>query len=169
MNIVPCREEDISALLALTEAFLKEQIQFEPAFTPRKGWREGCVEFTQKIINSDNYFLDLARNGDDRIVGFHMYGINNEPLMAAFQQGYIADLFVTPEHRRKGYALRLVRHGIKQMKNLGVHFIQLNVLLNNPDGIAFWKAVGFNDFIARMKMDTVDLERVIAEEGDFGD
>lgn len=64
---------------------------------------------------------------------------------------YLRQLFVKAPLRRKGIGrdaiLWLRRNAWKDEA-----IIRVEVLVNNPDGIAFWKAVGFNDYCMTMEM-----------------
>jgi len=65
---------------------------------------------------------------------------------------YLRQLFVKPEMRRKGIARKAIswlkKNAWKETKP-----IRIEVLVGNPDGISFWKAVGFKDYCITMEME----------------
>jgi len=60
-------------------------------------------------------------------------------------KGYIHDLCVPPEHRRKGYAAAMVMESIKKMKTIGIKIPYLDVEKSNPNAIALYQKCGFEN------------------------
>src|SRR3989344_6230593 len=58
--------------------------------------------------------------------------------------GYVGDLFVLREFRRKGIATKLINKFIKALKNRGYKMISLSVNIKNKKAIKLYKKVGFN-------------------------
>ena len=65
---------------------------------------------------------------------------------------YLRQLFVKPEMRRKGIAREAISW-LKKNAWKGTKPIRIEVLVGNPDGISFWKAVGFKDYCITMEME----------------
>ena len=68
---------------------------------------------------------------------------------------YLRQLFVKAETRRKGIG----RQAISWLKNnpwKQAEIIRVEVLTGNPEGISFWKAVGFNDYCITMEMENLE-------------
>ena len=164
MTIAPVAMSDVDALLDRIREFLEEQTRLEIAFTPRPGWQAGCRTLIEKVTVSDNYFLDVVKDAG-ALAAFHLYGFTDEPLFAASRQGYIADLYVAPAFRRRGWGRRMVQHALDRLRQKGVHFVQLNVLLTNPGAFQFWRAIGFHEQFARMKIDLCDLGELARTRG----
>ncbi len=65
---------------------------------------------------------------------------------------YLRQIFVKPEVRRKGIARQAIswlkKNAWKECK-----IIRIEVLVGNPEGISFWKAVGFKDYCITMEME----------------
>ena len=59
--------------------------------------------------------------------------------------GYIADLFVIEEYRRKGVGSELVEQAMGWFKSMGLNAVELYVLGENEPGCGFWKSKGFSD------------------------
>jgi len=62
------------------------------------------------------------------------------------RRGYIADLYIIPEMRRKGVGGALTRVGMEWFASQGVLMTDLSYLAANEAGKAFWKAMGFGDY-----------------------
>ena len=59
----------------------------------------------------------------------------------------ITDLFVRPEVRRGGVGRALVDAAIAWLVEFGVRRVEVRVLRANPEGQAFWRALGFGEFV----------------------
>ena len=68
---------------------------------------------------------------------------------------YLRQLFVKADTRHKGIGRKAIswlkKNPWKQVKT-----IRVEVLTDNPNGIAFWKAVGFNDYCMTLEMQNLD-------------
>ena len=65
---------------------------------------------------------------------------------------YLRQLFVKAEMRRKGIG-REVISWLKKNVWKEAQIIRVDVLVGNPEGISFWKAVGFRDYCITMEME----------------
>jgi ribosomal protein S18 acetylase RimI-like enzyme len=66
-------------------------------------------------------------------------------VMAGFDgvRGWIYHLAVLPEHRRRGFATRLVRSAEQGLRALGCPKVNLQVRATNQDVVAFYRSVGY--------------------------
>ena len=78
----------------------------------------------------------LVAEADGRLVG---------TLIVTFDgwRGHFYRLAVSPELRRQGIALRLVREGERRLRDAGAHRVAAIVLDDRDDSLAFWVAAGF--------------------------
>jgi GNAT superfamily N-acetyltransferase len=84
---------------------------------------------------------------DGKIVGHALYRRDPEWF-------YVRQFFVQPTHRRRGIARAAVQWMMKNSWQ-GSPRVRLDVLAWNPDGIAFWRAIGFTDYCISMEKDVV--------------
>ena len=63
---------------------------------------------------------------------------------------YLRQLFVKPEHRRRGIA-RGALNWLWRNSWAGVPRLRIDVLVGNTVGAAFWRSVGFNDYCITME------------------
>ena len=84
-------------------------------------------------------------NKGPQIAGYALY--RNDP-----EWIYLRQLFVKHEMRRKGIARETISW-LKKNAWKGTKPIRIEVLVDNPDGISFWKAVGFKDYCITMEME----------------
>jgi ribosomal protein S18 acetylase RimI-like enzyme len=58
-------------------------------------------------------------------------------------RGYIHDLCVPPEHRRKRYAMSMVQETLVKLKKMGFKVVYLDVEATNPNAIELYSKCGF--------------------------
>ena len=64
--------------------------------------------------------------------------------------GYIHDLFVIPEYRRKGIGRLLFDEILKWLHTLNINRVELEVIVGNYLADSFWKKQGFSDHVHRL-------------------
>ena len=65
---------------------------------------------------------------------------------------YLRQLFVKAEMRREGIGQEAISW-LKENAWKEAKIIRVEVLAGNPEGISFWKAVGFKDYCITMEME----------------
>jgi GNAT superfamily N-acetyltransferase len=90
----------------------------------------------------------------ERLIGFCLLTISrNLPMFLPERYGYLSDLFVCPEARRRGIGRRMVEQGLEWLGEHGIGSVQLQFYEFNKTGAAFWQAMGFAPFYTRMWLD----------------
>jgi ribosomal protein S18 acetylase RimI-like enzyme len=66
-------------------------------------------------------------------------------VMAGFDgvRGWIYHLAVAPEHRRQGFATRLVQSAERGLRDLGCTKVNLQIRAENQDVVAFYRSIGY--------------------------
>jgi len=62
--------------------------------------------------------------------------------------GYLADVFVEPEHRRRGLVRALTRRAVDYLFRCGVRSVRLTNAMDNPEAVATWEALGFHEVLS---------------------
>ena len=112
---------------------------------------EGLVLNSDDSRESIHHFLD--RNEGLSFVAM----INEEIIGAALcgydgRHGYIHNLSVAKEHRKKGIGKSLVGRCMFELIKLGVHRCHLYVESGNKGGINFWKKLGWEQRVEMISM-----------------
>jgi GNAT superfamily N-acetyltransferase len=129
-------QEDVPLLAEMNQQLIRDEGHRNKMTLPQlqermSGWLQ--AEYNAVIFSkgSDTVGYALYRNDPDWI--------------------YLRQLFVKDEMRRKGIA----RAAISWLKNNAwkqTKIIRVEVLVGNPKGISFWKAVGFKDYCITMEI-----------------
>ena len=71
-------------------------------------------------------------------------------VMGAVSYGHISSLYVSPQYRRSGVGKRLAETALAWFGERGLDMVQLHVLAGNEAAVAFWRKMGFGDYMLRM-------------------
>ena len=90
----------------------------------------------------------FVQETDGRIAGFVVIETAEvAPVFRESPRAEITDLFVRPEVRRGGIGRARVDAAIAWLVEFGVRRVEVRVLRANPEGQAFWRALGFGEFV----------------------
>ena len=99
----------------------------------------------------DQSSVILVAETDEDCVGYLVgYVDESQPIFKQRRHGYLSDVYVSPDHRRKGVAGDLIREAEDFFKSQDVAHVRLNVLAKNTTSRAFCEKLGFGDFLYRM-------------------
>ncbi len=106
-----------------------------------RSWLNGRIQIQGK---RDNMHLE-AIILQEEVIGFAMYAVDLGGISHILESGlgYLMELFVMPEHRRKGIGTRVSIHMIETLKSHGVNKVYLTS--DSDTGIPFWIHMGFKD------------------------
>ena len=118
--------------------------------------KEDSDQAVQLIEDGPEIWLQGVRKGlgrfgviflasmDGKNIGFAHGGLR---LMSDFygshKVGYISHIFVNEVARKKGVGVDLVRKLEQWFAEKGVHSVELEVLIRNKAGMAFWEKLGY--------------------------
>jgi len=100
-----------------------------PANNPRE-------DIARKLKINPEYFLVAVLN--KKVVATCMAGYEGH-------RGWINYLAVSPEHRRRGIARKIVQHTENMLKSAGCPKINIQIRRSNQDVINFYERIGFSD------------------------
>jgi len=95
-------------------------------------------ELTEGVSNPKRFLIVIGK--DKRIIGYLIGSI----LISEHQNyGYIDDIFILKEFRKKGLGVKLINDFIKKIKKKKVKRIRLGVNIKNKNAIKVYKKLGF--------------------------
>ncbi|CAM2158592.1 MULTISPECIES: GNAT family acetyltransferase [Paraburkholderia] len=126
-------EADTEAVLALwREAFPEYNDASRPHRDPRRS-------IANKLgTQPELFFVAIRRDGeaDGALVGSAMAGYDGH-------RGWLYSVAVAPEARRLGLGTRLVRHAESALAAMGCLKLNLQVLTDKPEVLAFYDRLGY--------------------------
>lgn len=131
LSISRCRPEDFDAVLGLLGQLWPEKVLDDEVL------RQMC----DRVRTSSSQIQLCARIGG-QVVGFGSLTIKSN-LWQEGTLGYIDELVVDAEHRRKGLGKALIEHLVAHAKECGCRCVELDTAFHRETARAFYEALGF--------------------------
>ncbi len=156
LAVRPALERDLETVGDLWVELMSVHAALDPRFgVPRHG-RTNYIRQLRKSIRDSNFRILVAVD-DRRVIGYVLgYIGENPPIFPQPRFGFIADLCVTADYRRRGVGERLVQEICRWFRDRGLDCVQMNVAHHNPQSQAFWRKVGSRDYLDHMWLDLRD-------------
>ncbi len=103
-------------------------------------------ENMEKLVKYSKNFRNIfyVIKSKDKIVGYCIYYVKPAVSLKGFErQSVICSIATDKNFRSRGFAERLLRSSIEEMKVNGISSIFLYVNINNPPAIQLYKKIGF--------------------------
>lgn len=141
---------DMPEIVELWNTLQEASAQYEPRLRSNEravDWfREhliGQLDNTEAVV-----FVAIEANA---IVGYTFGRIHRRPTLTSGDCGYIADLCVGDGHRGRGIGRKLFETLQLWFRARGLRAIEVQVVRANPASQAFWRKMGFNDFLRTLR------------------
>ena len=124
---------------------------YHAAFRERPGFPNPSAEQWIDGVNGNDLVTEwtlLARQGDEPL-GFVIGALGN--LTASPPDGYVVQIGVVPEARRRGLASALMVEALRRMQAAGAPSADLQVHTNNPGAIQAYAGLGFVTIARRVR------------------
>ena len=112
--------------------------ELNPAFVPDSDWTN---HYFENLQSNPNYCLRWMMSGRER-AGFMLYGIENHRFLPR-TTGMIYEVYVAPQHRRKGIARICARQAIAELRSFCPSKLQLETVEGNEKANSLWQSMGF--------------------------
>jgi ribosomal protein S18 acetylase RimI-like enzyme len=130
VTIRPFARADAEAVIALwLQAFPEYQDTNRPHRSPH-------LSIENKLGTQPELFFVATRDEDGVVVGTALAGYDGH-------RGWLYSLAVDPAARRHGIGTQLVRHAERQLAARGCPKLNLQVLRDKPEVLAFYEALGY--------------------------
>lgn len=93
-----------------------------------------ALSIARKMAHQPELFF--VAECDGAVVGTALGGYDGH-------RGWLYSVAVYKEYSRRGIASKLVDHIVTRLRELDCAKVNLQVMPDNPDGIAFWEALGW--------------------------
>ncbi len=113
------------------------------------------IRHTQEMIRARDCRVVVAEEKKTgRVVGYVIAEIKlRTPITTPGLYGALADLYVSPAHRRHALGRRLVDEIFHWMREKKCVAVQLYVAEQNPEGQKFWEAMGMTPYLKLLHQD----------------
>ncbi len=151
---------DIEAVVRLWKGTVQYHAGIDERLEVKDDAEQSFRQFLRRSIPASGDMLLLVADLGGEIVGF-LIGVirDSAPVFVRSRHGYITDIYVDPEFRRRGVGRKLVETTEEWFAAHGLDHVRLQVATANEAGLAFWRSVGFGDYF-------LTLWKEIGEEND---
>ena len=140
LEIKEANNSDLSKIAELKIGLAKYEKKFDKMRKIEN--KTSDIKWFKNIMKKYKGKIFVAFYGKE-IVGYCTGWAEKRPYLVA-KNGYICDLFVCKEYRKKKIATKLVKHLLNWFKYKNVKSIYLNVYSSN-DAIKIWRNWGFKE------------------------
>lgn len=150
----PAQRSDSEAIGWLWEELMNHHRLMDKRFTTEEGSRQRYVRHTQEMIRSRDSRVLVAET-DSEIIGYLMGELQHRlPIALPGLYGFISDLYVRQEYRRRGIGRALYSGIYSWFIDKGIVAIELYAAECNPESFQFWRSMGLEPFLRLMHLDT---------------
>lgn len=155
MTVRAARPGDIDAIAHKWEALVEHHRVLDADLPPATP--QGADRYARRLLDQlDNptaRVLVAVCNGE--VVGYVLgMVVDLAPDMFAQEaSGFLADIYVDATVRRNGIGRMLVTALMDWFRDKGLRYFEWHTAVQNPDGIAFWRALGGREVMLRMRAD----------------
>jgi ribosomal protein S18 acetylase RimI-like enzyme len=154
MRILPAAESHIPEIVEIWKEFMDYHSDIDPYFARNEEGHSKFEEWLKELMKSDTALVLVALDRG-MVLAYSLSQINQRPpLFDKVDYGYIYDLAVKSEYRRKGIGEKMVDEILGWFKSRWIDRIELMVLSKNHAAFSFWNKQGFEVFLNRMYLHT---------------
>lgn len=148
--IRPARAFDLPAIVTLWRELQDINAGFDPRLTLSETAADWFVGYLSEQLDNANMAV-LVAEADGLIVGYTFGQIMQRPTLHSGDCGYIADLCVRDGWRGRGIGRELHGRLRAWFHGHGITSIELQVVRANPASQAFWRKMGYGDFLRTLR------------------
>ncbi len=139
---------DLEAATRLWLRLGEHHAALDPAFAQRgdeAAW-EAALEIAGRLLADPDAALFVWE--EEGLRGLCVVRVARAPVVAVeHERAEISDLWVEPGTRRRGAGRALVEAALAWIRERGVPRVTVRVIRRNEEGQAFWRALGWADFL----------------------
>ena len=147
---------DLDEIMRLYRQLMGLHESLDPRLTLDWAGIEAFRDYANSVLGSEYDRILVAEAPDGAgLAGFIMGRLaQNPPMFRQPYYGYITDTCVDERWRRRGVGRALFEAMRAWFREQGLLTMQVNVAARNPTSQAFWRALGFTDFLDRLWQET---------------
>lgn len=142
---------DLNDLHSLNMRLVSQNYRFSKLKKPKAIEHVYYNYYKKRLQDKNSIFFVAEEKG--KIIGFILGEIERRAIVYRHEKGgYVSDLFVLENYRRKGIGKHLANRLLSWLALKKIRRIRLHVDANNLNAIAFWRKSGFSKHKIEMEM-----------------
>jgi GNAT superfamily N-acetyltransferase len=143
---------DIPEIVALWQALQATNAAYEPRLAPNNRAADWFADYLQGQLDNGDSAIYVAA-AENAIVGYIFGQTLRRPTLNSGDCGYIADVCVVDSRRGEGIGRSLFMIMRDWFHARGLRAIEVQTVRANPASQAFWRKMGFADFLRTLRGD----------------
>ena len=135
--------EDLDTLLRLHERFVDHHRICDDRFTPHAAAPDGWRERIADALEDPDVLAMLVEVAGEPVGCAYVVIRPGTPDVDPEPVGYLCDVYVAPEQRRRGLARTMLVEARAWLRERGVATLETSWAVNAPEAGATWPALGF--------------------------
>lgn len=150
MKIRQATMKDFKELFKFRLLSKKEELKYSDTLKPLNQSTKFFKEYLELDLTKPDRILFVAIE-DDKIVGSILSKFFTPLRISKYKKkGYMSNLFIDKNYRKKGIALKLMKTGLKWLKDNNVHYISGEIHKDNTASQKLLAKVGFTNYTVKM-------------------
>ena len=150
MRIRKATLEDFEALKKFKILSKKEELKYSETLKPLKDTKKKYLEFL-KIDLERQWRAIFVAVENKKIVGMIIGKRYNAISISKYKRkGYMSNLYINKNYRKKGIGKKLMLHTLKWLKKQGVEHVSLEIHTKNLVAQEVARKIGFKDYTIKM-------------------
>ena len=138
---------DIPGATELWIEITTHHADIDPLFTLRQDADAEIRRLLAAQLGDPDTAIFVWETGGD-LLGFCSVSVDvAKPILEETRRAEISDLGVRADARRRGIGRGLAEAALDWVRERGVDRVEVRVATGNPEGQAFWRALGFGDLM----------------------
>ena len=144
------RTLDLPAIITLWRALQDINALYDPRLALNAEAEAWFLSYLQGNLDNPNMAIYVAVSASS-VIGYTFGQIMQRPTLESGDCGYIADVCVRDGWRRQGTGRQLHSRLKSWFLSRGITAIEVQVVRANPASQAFWRKMGYNDFLRTLR------------------
>lgn len=142
--------DDFEALKELKILSKEAELQYSETLKPIEETKERYLSYMRRDLTFEHRAIFIAEEKGG-IIGSCLVKHFKPLLISKYQKkGYISNVYVLEDYRRKGIAQKLISRAEEWLKENGVHHLALEIHIDNLPAINLYHKNGFKDYTVKM-------------------
>ena len=148
--IRPAESLDLPAIITLWRQLQEINASYDPRLVLNGQAESWFLGYLQGNLDNPNMAIFVAEH-EKSVVGYTFGQVMQRPTLQSGDCGYVADVCVRDGWRRQGVGRQLYNRLRAWFLSRGLTAIEVQVVRANPASQAFWRKMGYNDFLRTLR------------------
>ena len=158
VTIRAARAGDLPTVIGLWRELQDLNAAFDPRLALNAGAADWFLDYLKDQLDNANAAVLVAQH-ETLVVGYTFGQIMRRPTLKSGDCGYVADVCVRDGWRGRGIGRRLHDRLRAWFLAHGITDVEVQVVRANPASQAFWRKMGYEDFLRTLRADFGPQER----------